>query len=372
MIDRSALGRVSVRPRRVVAIGGALVASIIASGVTGCGEEPPPPEPVVRPVKMVEIGRGGTGGNREYPGQISPATNVEVGFEVAGKLVAFPVIEGQVVEEGFVIARLDPRDYQTALDASLAKAASAKADYDRRLRLFEEDVISKQELEKAQRNHEVAVADVKTKEKAVEDTVLRAPFDGTIARKIANDFDNVLAKQGIVQLQTGSALEIVVNAPEQDLTQVMPGLTIDERNERLHAYVVASAIPDRKLPARLKEFATTADPATRTFRITFSFDPPTDFSVLPGMTAKLVIGPPEGEGGIYTVPVTAVTDDGSGAPYVWRVDPDTMRVTKVNVEVGPLTGDSVEIRDGVGTGDLIVTSGVHQLQEGMQVSRWKP
>jgi RND family efflux transporter MFP subunit len=335
----------------------------------GCGEEPAPAAPVARPVKLLEVGAGGAGLESEYPGQIRPATNAEVAFEVDGKLIDFPVKESQQVEEGDVLARLDPRDYEADRDAAAAHAASAKADYSRAQVLFKEHVISKQEREKAQRNYEVTVARVQRAQKAVDDTVLRAPFAGVVARKIVNDFDNVVAKQPIVQLQTGSALEIVVNLPEQDFARIQRGLTIEQRNEALEAAVVVSAIPGRRFPATLKEFATSADPKTRTFAVTFSFEAPDDVNIMPGMTAKLV-----GRGGTRaaqrrTVPVQAVVEDAGEQPYVWTVDPDSMRVTRTPVTLGELTGSSVEVREGLPTGGLIVVSGVHQLRDGMEVRR---
>jgi multidrug efflux system membrane fusion protein len=335
----------------------------------GCGQEPVPPAPVARPVKLLEVGTAGTDFRNEYPGQIRPATDAQVGFEVPGKLIEFPVKESQQVELGDVLARLDPRDFEADRDAAAAHAASAKADYSRAKILFDEHVISKQEREKAQRNHEVSVARVQRAQKAVEDTVLRAPFSGIVARKIVNDFDNVEAKQPVVQLQTGSALDIIVNLPEQDFGRIRTGLTIEERNTYLDVAVVVSALPGRSFPAKLKEFATTADPKTRTFAVTFSFEVPTDVNVMPGMTAKLV-----GSGGALdeprrTVPVQAIAEDEGGQSYVWTVDPDSMRVTRTSVIPGELTGSSVEIRDGLQTGGLIVVSGVHQLREGMEVRR---
>jgi RND family efflux transporter MFP subunit len=335
----------------------------------GCGQEPVPPAPVARPVKLLEVGTAGTDFRNEYPGQIRPATDAQVGFEVPGKLIEFPVKESQQVELGDVLARLDPRDFEADRDAAAAHAASAKADYSRAKILFDEHVISKQEREKAQRNHEVSVARVQRAQKAVEDTVLRAPFSGIVARKIVNDFDNVEAKQPVVQLQTGSALDIIVNLPEQDFGRIRTGLTIEERNAYLDVAVVVSALPGRSFPAKLKEFATTADPKTRTFAVTFSFEVPTDVNVMPGMTAKLV-----GSGGALdeprrTVPVQAIAEDEGGQSYVWTVDPDSMRVTRTPVIPGELTGSSVEIRDGLQTGGLIVVSGVHQLREGMEVRR---
>ena len=344
----------------------------LLAGVTwcvACEEEAPEPEPVARPVKMVEFGGAGQGSQLEYPGEVSPATNAEVAFEVAGKLIAFPVTESQQVERGDVLAKLDPRDYQANLDAAKARVSQSRAEYSRVQALFREDVASEQQLEQAQSDHEVIVAQVQKAQKAVEDTTLRAPFDGTIARKIANDFDNVRAKQPIVLLHTGGALEVVINVPEKDYVRLDPSLTIAERSQRLDAAVVLSAIPDRAFPAALKEFATAADPTTRTFSATFSFTHPDDVSVMPGMTARVVIRGLVAASNASTIPVQAAVESGGGSPYVWLVDRESMVVRKTEITLGALTGSSVEVTAGLENGDLVVTSGVHQLRAGAQVRR---
>lgn len=339
-------------------------------GVVGCSDEAPPEAPAARPVRILELDGPGERTVLEYPGEISASQNADVAFEVAGRLVEFPVKESQRVERGQVLAKLDPRDYRAALDAAAAQAAAQKADWARYQALFEEDVISVQELERAKRNYEVAAAREKTAQKALEDTTLRAPFAGTVARKLVDDFANIQAKQSVVTLQTGSALEIVVNIPEQDFARIQPGATVDELNIDLVADVTVSAIPGRKFPATLKEFATTADPTTRTFRVTFSFEAPGDLNVVPGMTAKIVgRGRNLDPGGGFRIPVQAAVEDEGNRPYVWVLDPESMTVRKVPVTLGSLTGSSVEVTSGLSAGDQVVTSGVHQLQEGMEVRR---
>jgi RND family efflux transporter MFP subunit len=334
-----------------------------------CGEEPAEPEPVARPVKIIEFGGSGSGSNLEYPGEVSPATNAEVAFEVPGKLIEFPVRESQLVERGELLARLDPRDFQANLDAAKASEGAARAEYDRMRAMFRQDVASQQQLDKAQREFGVFTAQVAKAQKAVDDTMLRAPFDGTVARKIANDFDNVRAKQPIVLLQTGGDLEIVVNVPEKDYAGVKPGLTLEERNKRADARVVLSAIPDRSFPAKLKEFATAADRVTRTFSVTFSFAPPSDLNVMPGMTARLILLGGIGASIGASIPVQAAAEGSEGTTYVWVVDPDSKKVHKTPVTLGALTGTSVAVTAGLKKGDLVVTSGVHQLREGMEVRR---
>jgi multidrug efflux pump subunit AcrA (membrane-fusion protein) len=94
-------------------------------------------------------------------------------------------------------------------------------------------------------------------------------------------------------------------------------------------------------------------------------------NVRPGMTAKVGITlPGEEVGGAISVPAHAVVDDGSGAPFVWRIDPTTLSAARADVSLGELSGDRIEIRSGLAAGDQIAVSGVHQLRDGMNVRRY--
>ena len=129
-----------------------------------------------------------------------------------------------------------------------------------------------------------------------------------------------------------------------------------------------SSLPGLEFPARLVEFSTTADPATRTFQARLQFDTPTDQNILPGMTARVIYNAILN--GTTTLPSTAAFSDASGNANVWIVDPDSMQVSRRAVTLGELTGGDVEIRSGLDAGDLVAVSGVSQLREGMQVRRY--
>ncbi len=351
---------------------GALLVCACSSLVSlSCGEEPVPPEPVVRPVKILELDAAASGRRLEYPGTVSAAQESNMAFEVSGRIIEFPVLEGDRVDQGGVLARLDPRDYQASLDRENAQLRQSKAAFDRYRELFERDVVSKSELDLRERQFGVSEAAVRVAEKAVEDTTLRAPFPGVVARKLVQDQENVQAKEPVVLFHDDSSLELVVNVPEQDLARGRPGGTLEETTARIRPEVVVTSLPDRTFPARIKERSTTADPVTRTFRITLSFATPEDVQVLPGMTAKIAITVPpqtDGKGG-YAIPTTAVLANEGGDPYVWIVDPSSMTVRPTSVVLGELTGSEVEVTSGLEAGDLVAVSGVRSLREGTQVRR---
>jgi RND family efflux transporter MFP subunit len=330
-------------------------------------------EPVVRPVRIITIGEAGAGQTLVFSGSIRAGDTAELGFEVSGRIVELPVIEGQQVSEGELLARLDPADFQSRVDQAEANYRQAQSTFERYKEIVERGAVSRQELDLRQRNYEVAQAELATARKALSDTRLVAPFAGEIGRRLADNFVNVQAKEGVVILQDLTTLEIVVTIPEQDWARARPGLTREERTALITPMVSLTMIPGREFPARLKEIATVADPITRTFEVIAEMDNPDDVQILPGMTANVRVTVPGGgtattDVAAYSIPANAVLADAAGNPTVWQVDPDTMTVSRTLVQLGDVSGSQVRVVGGLNPGDRIATSGVHKLREGMQVT----
>jgi RND family efflux transporter MFP subunit len=344
-----------------------LVSAFISLFLVGCEEPPPQVEEVIRPVKMQTIGSLDEAAVRDYPGTIRAFQNAEVAFEVPGQIIEFFVFEGDEIVQGELLARLDPRDYEAELKAQQANVDKAKADYDRSLSIQKEDsgAISQKQIDGDLRAYEVAKANLEIAQKGVGDSGLRAPFSGRMARKLVDDFANVEAKEPILILQDTSTLEIEIHVPERDMTMGSSARSAGERTEGSQPKVIVSAIPDRAFPAKIKEFATTADPVTRTFAIKLDFENPGDVTILPGMTARVqaVVSPERA----WSVPVSAAQGGENEEAFVWTVDPDSMAVARTPVELGELFGDRVMIKSGVSEGDIVAVSGVTQLREGMKV-----
>ena len=86
------------------------------------------------------------------------------------------------------------------------------------------------------------------------------------------------------------------------------------------------------------------------------------------MTAKISVRDSRPQR-VLTIPAQAVAADAERNPFVWVVDPTTMRASKRSVSLGRFTKSDVEVLEGLETGEMIAVSGVHQLRDGMQVRR---
>lgn len=334
-------------------------------------------EEVIRPVKIHTVGGGNEGISLEFPGVVEARKSVELGFEVQGKIIELPIIDGKKVTKGEVLAKLDPTNYLAARDSARSDYTALNSAYQRAKKIFDLGAGSQAEVDATLRDVRVATEQLKTAQKALDDTVLVSPFSGEVARKIADNFQNIQAKEAVLLLQDISNLEIDIAIPEQDFAQIDTTLTLEQRTARVKPQVEISALPGKRYPARFKSFASAADPVTRTYKVTIEFDTPDGATIFPGMTGKAIITPngddnnhPEISG--FLVPVSSVTADEKGNAYAWvlkknTTDASVLQASKVSVELGPLSGSEVRVLSGLNTGDMIAMSGVHYLREGMKV-----
>jgi RND family efflux transporter MFP subunit len=239
----------------------ALVAACLLAG--GCGKQEQEAPEIVRPVKMMTIGTGTAGGVREYPGQVRAAEEIQLSFEVPGRLIELNAREGQRMTAGALIAALDPRDFEAERDRVRARRNETRADLERNRTLYERDAISLRDLEVVQRQFEVSEANLAQAEKALADTRLYAPFDGRIAGRLVENRENVAAKQPIVVFHDDSGLEIRASLPEGDVLRFRKLGTVQDMTARLSPTVEISAAAGRSIPAWVKELRSTADPVTR-------------------------------------------------------------------------------------------------------------
>ena len=360
-------------------------------------ESEPEPE-AVRPVRTVALG-GGEGRNaRRYFGTVQGGKRVELSFRVAGPLKTIAVEKGASVKKGDLLATLDPRDFQTRLKQAQSAQAQAQAQYEdaktnfkRYENLYKQRAISKAQYDASKTQVDVtrsavntAAAQTAAARDALKDTELRAPFNGVIADRMVENFQDVAAKQAIFSLQDISTLEIVFSVPEGDvlLAPLPEGVnlkTLTEEDGTLFSLTALfDAIPDREFPLALKEFAAQADARTNTYPVTAVMPRQEDVYFLPGMAATVEVdfsGIAKGdrrEGG-YPIPAVAVLNQGA-ENFLWRYKPDAQSngegtVHRVPVTVGaPRNDGSLEVSGpALRPGDVIVTAGVHYLREGQRV-----
>ena len=322
----------------------------------------------VRPAKIVSVEAATNTRDLSFPAVVRAAQSAELTFQISGEIEALNVLEGDEVEEGFVIAQLDQRNARNNLAQAQAEFRNAEAEYQRAERLVAQDAISQSTLDARRTQRDIAAVALSNAEKALADTVLTAPFSGGISRVYPQQYQNIQAKEQIVLIQSNE-VEAVIDVPGTIIARIPQLVPVETR-------VVLDAAPDIEIPGTYKEAAGQADANTQTYEITFAFEPPENLLILPGMTANVsttfifdgakdVI--PDG----VAAPLSSILAEGADT-FVWVVDPETMQLSKRKVIVSGDAGENVIVTDGLNGDEKIVAAGVSFFHEGMTVRPWAP
>jgi RND family efflux transporter MFP subunit len=329
----------------------------------------------------VSGGAATAGGGITANGYVVARTKASVSAEIPGRLAYLGVAEGSRVRKGQVIARLENEDYAAAVAAARAtveltdvQLAQARRDLERARALLERNVLAQAEFESAETRERALEAQLGSErarlavaQASLENTNVRAPFDGTVLRKDAEVGEIVapssagggLTRTAIVTMADLATLEVEVDVNEAYIAQVRNGQP---------ARVTLDAYTDTSFAGKVRQVVPTADRTKATVLVKVSIldrDP----RILPEMAAKVLFengdaAPAAAPARRVTVPAAAVVGEGAAA-RVWVVDGN--RVSGRAVEVGRATGDRVEIRGGLAGGERVVVGPPAGLAEGAKV-----
>jgi RND family efflux transporter MFP subunit len=278
-------------------------------------------------------------------------------------------------------ARLDPADFEVALEDREATFDNAQRNFERGKELIVDGNISRLDYDRMEANFRTSSAALSQAKLNLEYTVLTSPFKGRIAQRRVENFEDVQAQQTVFWLQNIDELDILIDLPESVVRSVR-GTARSDRDREIATGEVAAPVKayarfegrsDETFPLSPKEIATQADQQTQTFRATFIMEAPQTFAVLPGMTASVTLdlsGAVDREG-IRWIPVRAVQADNEHRARVWVLDPDTMTVSAKPVEIGRMSGRQIQVLSGLDGGEQIVAVGAPYLAEGMKVTRMR-
>lgn len=325
---------------------------------------PPPVRPVLyRVVKPVESRVFGP-----FAGVVAPRYQSEIGFQIAGRMVARDVTVGDIVQKGQRIAALDPVVPRFALTRAEADLADAKAQAEnanateiRRRRLLAGGNVTQAQLDTAVASRDTAQARLAQAEANLQKardqigyTELHADFDGVVTVRSAEVGQVLSAGQAVATLARPEEREAVVDIPEE-LVGTMP--------TDAEFTVALQSAPDVTATARVRETAPFADPVTRTRRIRMTLLKPSDAFRL-GSTLTVTLSRTESPH--VELPADVVLSQ-DGRDAVWLVAADDRSVLRQPVTVTRREGNRALIGGGLKAGDRVVVAGIHSLQEGQAV-----
>jgi RND family efflux transporter MFP subunit len=335
-------------------------------------------------------------------GYVVARRQATVSSKVTGRVVDLEIEEGQRVEQGQVIARLDGANAKAALDRARAGRAEAEARLDAALvafrnaqptftrneQQFAREVISAQDFDSAKASYDaartsvevakraldVAGADLEVAERNLEDTVVRAPFAGIVTVKAAQEGEMVspvsagggFTRTGIGTIVDMDSLEVEVDVSESFINRVHAGQSVAIK---LNAY------PDWSIPGHVIAIIPTADRAKATVRVRVAFERK-DARVLPEMGARVsfLTGDESGTSGsgaygsaartAVLIPAAAVQANGdTGVVYLIRDE----KVERRAVRLGARTAAGQLVLAGIEPGMRIAVGDLSALADGARV-----
>lgn len=314
---------------------------------------------VATPVKVLAL-RGSTADEVPgFPGRVEAGDSALLAFRVGGQIRDLKVRMSDSVEQGAVLAELDPTDYQLNVDARQAEFDLALLEAERASTLFTQKLISEDQYDTAQTVLATSRAKLQQAREQLSFCKLTAPFAGSIAFTYAMPSEVVGPQQPILTLQDTSTLDIHFNLPPR----YQPLL---EAEDRAAFTVTFELLPGVPLEARSKEVSMQPDPDTNSYPMTLSVEAPANFSARPGMPVSVRLHHPSLLRSRWVLPWEALFDVSAETAHVWRIDPSSMTVHKTAIELG----EGGVLLSGLKPGDRIVAAGVDRLGEGQRVRPW--
>lgn len=281
---------------------------------------------------------------------------VELQSETEGIIEEIGFEEGEQVEQGDLLVRLDAAKLSTALEEAKAALELARADFERSRRLYRDQLVSQQEFDQAESQFQATKAEVERRERNLRDTRIVAPFAGTIGAREVSPGQVISRNTTLTWLVDLDPMKVEVNVPERFLSEL-------SLNQELALKV--AAYPKETFVGRVYFIAPFVDPATRTAVVKARINNP-EHRLRPGMFANLDLTLNVREKSIV-IPEAAIAQIvGDGRAMIYVVGPES-RADLISVVTGVRMPGRIEILDGLTEGQMVIVEGTQKIGPGSPV-----
>ncbi|MEL6206744.1 MAG: efflux RND transporter periplasmic adaptor subunit [Pseudomonadota bacterium] len=338
----------------------ALAAAPLSAQETGAA-------PTLRPVKTMTLAEGRGAYNRQFFGRVVARQTVDLAFQVGGQIVEFPVLEGERVPKGSLIAQLNLDPFERAMERAVVQRDEAQSDLER-LQALQSNV-ARTQVEDADTALMLSEIEVRDAASNLQDATLRAPFDGMVAARQMANFTTVEAGTPVVRLHDISEWRVEIEVPE-----ILFQRAGDDPNIELVARFPGIA---GEIPLEVREFTAEASALGQSFTITLAMLREPGPGVLPGTSVTVdadlqILAPP------VVLPPSAVVMGSGGETSVMVFEPDAGQegaaalgsVRSVPVTLGSGPNGELTLEEGPDPGVQIVVAGAQGLRDGQAVRRF--
>ncbi|MEJ2576876.1 MAG: efflux RND transporter periplasmic adaptor subunit [Gammaproteobacteria bacterium] len=319
----------------------------------GARQGPPPPATVAH----VTVKETRWQPELKTVGTLVSSSGIDVTAEVSGVVREILFESGEPVAKGEVLLRLDDAVDQAELLGLVAEQNLARIKYRRLATLVKERSVSQSDVDEAKAELDNSTAQVASKQAIIEKKTIRAPFDGQLGIRSVDVGEFVQPGAALVPLQSIDRLYADFTLPERHL----PALRVGQQVKAM-----AAAAPGRAFSGSITAMNPGIDVATRTIKLRAVIPNP-ERLLRPGMFVEVGVEQPVREG-VVTIPRAAV----SFAPYgdsVFLIEEQDGRLTvqRQAIQTGAVSGDEIEVTEGLAPGQRVVLAGQVKLRNGQAV-----
>ncbi len=331
---------------------------IILLIISACNDDPEGSDSTqAAPITVAEVETRDLSDRFTISSEVVAYTRSYIASRVSGLIEDVHYEEGDQVDRGDVMAKLDVRQQQIQLRRARAELEEARDINERNEALFEREAISRAELLASRRALVQSESEVERLELEIEYGTVTSPIKGTITSRLVEPGNNVSANE---QLFTVADLELLVIRPglsEMNLAGLKAGQNVE---------VQLDVYPDRIFNGSIRRIFPSVDAATRLFTVEVELvqedDKPT---VRPGYLARVRFVADD-RSSVLTVPSEAVAER-DGEYYIFKLNEDETLLEMLSVEVGIRRDGFAEIRSGVEEGEKVAAANLEALEDGSEV-----
>jgi len=341
-----------------------IIAAAIATTAAACGKDDPAPQQQaaggqrragrVAVVEVAPVEVGNIARRITVSGVVEPIRTVGINSQSAGALLSVEAQEGDLVQAGAVLARIDDREIKAQIASAEAAYEMARANFERAERLRERQVITAAEYDRDRTALAAAEAQLQQLRTRLDYTTIRAPITGLVTEKHVETGDIIGNQTRLFTIADIDTMVVRVQVSELDVVQLRAGDPVS---------VLLDAYPGQPLTGRIRRIFPTADPATRLVPVEVAIRQDGQRLARAGFLARVELALGNREN-VLLVPASAIVGD-AGSSAVFVVEDGT--AYRRAVRTGLNSEGRVEILSGVKEGDPVVVAGNNGLRDGAQV-----
>ena len=310
-------------------------------------------------VKVIvkKVGADGLDDSLTYNGIITPTITTPLSFLLPGTITSIYVEEGDFVNKGKILAKLNESTYRTAYEGTTATEKQAQDAYNRLKTVYDKGSLPEIKWQEITAKLQQAKSANKIAHQNLSNTILRAPSNGYIGKRNVEVGESAITGVPILTLVSINDVYVKIAVPENE---------INKFNKNLSAAISIPALGSEIYKGEVDKIGVVANTVSKTYDVKIIVTNKNGV-IKPGMACDVTIKMNPNVDTI-TISYQSIAKDEDGNNYVFVVDPNSKIVSKKKVQLGSFVNNKIEIVSGISKGDIIVVEGKQKITENQKVT----